>query len=285
MKLARYGESGAEKPALVDSGGGLRDLSGEIADITPEILTPDGLARLKVLDPDSLPVVEGEPRLGPPVGNIPKIVCIGQNYEDHVKEMGYDMPSEPVIFVKAISALTGPADPIMKPRTATKLDYEVELAVIIGQCVQNVSPADALDCVAGYALMNDVSERAFQRERGGGTTKGKSADTFGPLGPWLVTADDVGDPQALKLWTDVNGERRQDSTTAKMIFSVADLIAYVSEFMSLNPGDVLSTGSPHGVANAFKPPRFLKPGDVIEQGIEKLGTQRHDIVDFRTGQV
>ncbi len=280
MRLARYGYNGAEKPAMLDADGGLRDLSGDIADITPDLLSPDGLARLGKLDPTGLPLVSGSPRLGPPVAGIPKIVCIGLNYADHVQEMGYDMPTEPVIFIKAISALTGPADPIVSPKTAAKLDYEVELAVIMGRRAQNVAAADALDYVAGYALMNDVSERAFQRERGGGTTKGKSADTFGPLGPWLVTADEVGDPQALKLWTDVNGERRQDSTTAKMIFPVADLIAYVSEFMSLNPGDVLSTGSPHGVANAFKPPRFLKPGDVIEQGIDKLGTQRHDIVDF-----
>lgn len=283
MKLIRYGAAGAERPGLVDEDGGLRDLLGEIADIGPETVTPEGLDRLRALDPADLPQVAGSPRLGPPLGNIAKIVCVGRNYADHVEEMGFDIPTEPVIFVKAISALCGPTDPIIKPKTATKLDYEVELAVIFGRRAQNVTEAKALDYVAGYALMNDVSERGFQRERGGGTTKGKSADTFGPLGPWLVTADEAGDPQSLKLWTDVNGERRQDCTTAEMIFPVAHLIAYISEFMSFNPGDVLSTGSPHGVATAFDPPRWLNPGDVIEQGIENLGAQRHDIVEFSAG--
>ena len=220
----------------------------------------------------------GTPRLGPPVADIGKIVCVGQNYVDHVQEMGYDMPGQPVIFIKVNSALCGPADPIIKPKTATKLDWEIELAVIFGQRADNVTEDAALGCVAGYALMNDVSERAFQRERGGGTTKGKSADTFGPLGPWLVTADEICDPQALALRTDINGKRFQDSSTAKMIFPVKHLIAYVSEFMSLNPGDVLSTGSPHGVANSVEPPAFLNVGDVIEMEIEGLGAQRHDVV-------
>ncbi len=278
MKLVRYGYVGAEKPGLIDGAGHLRDLSGEVADITPEVLAPATLDRLRALDTDSLPRVAVTPRFGPPVADIGKIVCVGQNYVDHVQEMGYDMPGQPVIFIKANSALTGPTDPIVKPKNATKLDWEIELAVIFGRRADNVSEDDALGYVAGYALMNDVSERAFQRERGGGTTKGKSADSFGPLGPWLVTADEVGDPQALALRTDINGKRFQDSTTAKMIFPVKHLIAYVSEFMSFNPGDVLSTGSPHGVANSVDPPAFLNAGDVIEMEIEGLGAQRHVVV-------
>ena len=211
------------------------------------------------------------------------MVCVGQNYVDHVREMGYDMPTEPVIFIKANSALCGPGDAIVKPKTATRLDWEVELAVVIGTRADNVTADAALGHVAGYALMNDVSERAFQRQRGGGTTKGKSADTFAPLGPWLVTADEVGDPQALALWTDINGVRRQDSSTAQMIFPVSQLIAYVSEFMPLNAGDVLSTGSPHGVAGSIDPPAWLNPGDVVEMGIEGLGAQRHDVVAWDGG--
>ncbi len=278
MKLVRYGAAGAEKPGLIDPAGAMRDLSGEIADITPDALAPDALDRLRALDAGALPPVPGRPRLGPPVGGIGKIVCVGQNYVDHVEEMGYDMPAEPVIFIKANSALSGPTDPIVKPKTSTKLDWEIELAVVFGRRARNVAEHAALDHVAGYALMNDVSERAFQRERGGGTTKGKSADSFGPLGPWLVTADEVGNPQALGLRTDINGVRRQDSSTAKMIFPVAHLIAYVSEFMSLNPGDVLSTGSPHGVAASVDPPAWLNAGDVVEMEIEGLGAQRHDII-------
>lgn len=283
MKLVRYGEAGAEKPGLIDAAGRLRDLSGEIDDITPEVLAPAALGHLRTLDTDALPRVAVTPRFGPPVADIGKIVCVGQNYVDHVQEMGYDMPGQPVIFIKANSALTGPADPIIKPKTATKLDWEIELAVIFGQRADNVAEDAAFDCVAGYALMNDVSERAFQRERGGGTTKGKSADTFGPLGPWLVTADEIGDPQTLALRTDINGVRFQDSNTAKMIFPVRHLIAYVSEFMSFNPGDVLSTGSPHGVANSVNPPAFLDEGDVIEMEIEGLGAQRHNVVAWKEG--
>lgn len=280
MKLVRYGEKGAERPGLIDGNGGLRDLSAEIEDITPETLAPPMLDRLRGLDPDRLPQVAGDPRLGVPVGGIPKIVAIGQNYLNHILEMGYEPPDEPVIFVKAISSLCGPTDPIIKPKTATKLDYEVEMAAIIGRTAVNVSEAEALDYVAGYALMNDGSERAFQRERAGGTTKGKSADTLGPLGPWLVTADEVGDPQNKRLWTRVNGEERQDGNTSDMVFGVAQLIAYVTEFMSLQPGDVLTTGSPHGVAAGFDPPKWLQPGDVVEMGIDGLGEQRHDIVEF-----
>lgn len=280
MKLVRYGEAGAERPGLIDAAGTLRDLSGEIADITPEILAPAALDRLRALDPLSLPEVAGAPRLGVPVAGIPKIMAVGQNYLDHIQEMSYATPAEPVIFNKAISSLTGPDDPIIKPKTSTKLDYEVELAAIIGRRALNVSEADALDRVAGYVLMNDGSERAYQRDRAGGTTKGKSADTLGPLGPWLVRADEVPDPQNLRLWTRVIGEMRQDGNTSNMVFGMARIIAYLSEFMSLNPGDVVTTGSPHGVAAGFAPPRWLKPGDVIELGIDGLGQQRHDVVAY-----
>ena len=280
MKLVRYGERGAERPGLIDGNGVLRDLSGEIEDITPETLAPAMLDRLCGLDPDALRQVAGNPRLGVPVGGIPKIVAIGQNYLNHIREMGYEPPAEPVIFLKAVSSLSGPTDPIIKPKTSTKLDYEVEMAAIIGRTAVNVSEAEALEYVAGYALMNDGSERAFQRERAGGTTKGKSADSFGPLGPWLVTADEVGDPQNMRLWTRVNGEARQDGSTSDMVFGFAQLIAYVTEFVSLRPGDVLTTGSPHGVAAGFDPPKWLQPGDVVEMGIDGLGEQRHEIVEF-----
>ena len=280
MKLVRYGERGAERPGLIDESGTLRDLSGQIEDITPETLAPAKLDRLRGLDIDALPEVAGNPRFGVPVGGIPKIVAIGQNYLNHIREMGYEPPDEPVIFVKAISSLCGATDPIIKPKTSTKLDYEVEMAAIIGRTAINVSEAEALDCVAGYAVMNDGSERAFQRERAGGTTKGKSADSFGPLGPWLVTSDEVGNPQNKRLWTRVNGEDRQDGNTNDMVFGFAQLIAYVSEFMSLQPGDVLTTGSPHGVAAGFDPPKWLQPGDVVEMGIDGLGEQRHEVVAF-----
>ena len=280
MKLVRYGEQGAERPGLIDGNGSLRDLSGEISDITPETVSPAMLDRLRSLDADALPEVSGRPRLGVPVGGIPKIVAIGQNYLNHIKEMGYEPPDEPVIFVKAISSLCGPTDPIIKPKTSTKLDYEVEMAAIIGRTAVNVSEAEALSYVAGYALMNDGSERAFQRERAGGTTKGKSADTFGPLGPWLVTSDEVPDPQNMRLWTRINGDERQDGNTNDMVFGFAQLVSYVTEFMSLQPGDVLTTGSPHGVAAGFNPPKWLQPGDVVEMGIDGLGVQRHEIVAF-----
>lgn len=282
MKLVRYGERGAERPGLVDSHGDLRDLSGEIEDITPAALTPARLAALSSLDPSGLPRVNGEPRLGVPVAGIGKIVAIGQNYLDHIQEMGFEPPKEPVIFLKATSALSGPYDPIIKPKDSTKLDFEVELAAVIGREVRYVRERDALDFVAGYTLMNDVSERAFQRERAGGTTKGKSADSFAPLGPWLVTADEVGDPQKLRLWTDLNGKRMQDGTTVNMIFPMAYLIAYLSQFMSLQPGDVVTTGSPHGVLFGRKPPQFLSVGDVVEQGIDGLGRQRHTVVNWDT---
>jgi len=281
MKLVRYGDRGDEKPGLIDGSGGLRDLSNEIEDITPDIITPSGVKSLKSIEIKKLPTVSGNPRLGIPISGIPKIVAIGQNYLNHILEMGYTPPEEPVIFVKAISSLTGPYDPMVKPKTSTKFDYEVELAAIIGQTAINVSEREALNHVAGYAIMNDGSERGYQRERSGGTTKGKSADTFGPLGPWLVTADEFGDPQSKCIWTKVNGEMRQDGHTSDMVFGIAQLVSYVSEFMSLNPGDVLTTGSPHGVAAGFDPPKWLQAGDVIEMGIDGLGEQKHEVLRYK----
>lgn len=278
MKLVRYGDVGFEKPGLIDEQGVLRDLSGVVPDINAETITPGGLAEIEALEFSSMPRVDDSPRFGFPVAGIPKIVAIGQNYMNHILEMGYTPPEEPVIFIKAISSLTGPNDPMIKPKTSTKFDYEVEMAALIGSTAINVSEEDALNHVAGYAIMNDGSERAFQRERSGGTTKGKSADTFGPLGPWLVTADEFGDPQAKRIWTRVNGEDRQNGNTSDMVFGVARLISYVSEFMSLNPGDVLTTGSPHGVAAGFDPPKWLQVGDIIEMGIDGLGEQRHEVV-------
>jgi 2,4-diketo-3-deoxy-L-fuconate hydrolase len=274
MRLVRHGRAGAEKPGLVDGEGTLRDLSRVVKDLTPAALSPSGLRRLRAVNPARLPVVRGRPRLGCPLAGIGKIVCIGLNYTDHAHEVNLTLPAEPLLFIKATSAITGPHDPIVRPRGATKLDYEVELAAVIGRDARNVTEADALRHVAAYCIVNDVSERAFQMEHGGTTTKGKSADTFAPIGPWLVTADEVPDPQALALWTTVNGEHRQQGTTANMIFSVRALVAYVSRFMTLRAGDVLSTGTPAGVAHGLKPPRYLQPGDVVEMGIAGLGTQR-----------
>jgi 2,4-diketo-3-deoxy-L-fuconate hydrolase len=278
MKLVRYGRADTEKPGLVDGDGRLRDLSGVIEDITPETLAPASLRQLGRLKPAALPVVRGTPRLGCPLTGIGKIVCIGLNYADHAAEVGSALPREPQIFIKATSAISGPAEPIVRPRGAAKLDYEVELAAVIGTDARYVEEATALSHVAGYCLMNDVSERAFQLEHGGTTTKGKSADTFAPIGPWLVTADEVADPQALALWTDVNGIRRQQSTTAQMVFGVGALVAYLSRFLSLRRGDLISTGTPAGVGHGHKPPRYLQPGDVVEQSIAGLGTQRHQVV-------
>lgn len=277
MKLVRYGRAGAERPGLIDAEGTLRDLSRVVRDITPDVLSPAGLRRLRETRTARLPVVGGRPRLGPPLAGIGKIVCIGLNYTDHAAEVGLPIPSEPLLFIKATSAVTGPRDPIVRPPGARKLDYEVELAAVIGRDARHVTEASALRHVAGYCIVNDVSERAFQMEHGGTTTKGKSADTFAPIGPWLVTADEVGDPQALEAWTTVNGETRQRGHTGNMIFSVRQLVAYVSRFMALRAGDVLSTGTPAGVAHGLKPPRYLEPGDVVEMGITGLGTQRSRI--------
>jgi 2,4-diketo-3-deoxy-L-fuconate hydrolase len=281
MKLVRYGRPGAEKPGLVDVDGTLRDLTKVVDDITADLLTQTSLRRLRAVKTAKLPIVRGRPRLGCPLAGIGKMVCIGLNYTDHAEEVGMALPKEPTVFIKAPSAVCGPDDPTVRPRGGVKLDYECELAAVIGRDARNVDEGKALGHVIGYCIVNDVSERAFQMEHGGTTTKGKSADTFGPVGPWLVTADEVGDPQALELWTTVNGERRQRGTTAKMIFTVASLVAYVSRFMSLRTGDLISTGTPAGVGHGFKPPRYLQPGDVVELGITGLGTQHHRIVEAK----
>ena len=281
MKLVRYGRAGAEKPGLIDGEGVLRDLSRVVKDITPEVLSPAGLKRLRAVKVPKLPVVRGRPRLGCPLAGVGKIVAIGINYTDHAREVGRELPKDPVVFIKATSSINGPHDPVVRPRDAVKLDYEVELAAVIGRDARYVSEAEALAHVAAYCIVDDVSERAFQMERGGTTTKGKSADTFAPIGPWVVTADEVAEPQKLELWTTVNGERRQRGSTSDMIFSVRELVAYVSRFISLRAGDILSTGTPAGVAHGMKPPRYLEPGDVVEMGITGLGTQKSRIVGAR----
>ena len=283
MRLVRFGRAGAEKPGLVDPDGILRDLSRVVRDITPALLTPAGLRRLRALKVARLPAVKGRPRLGCPLAGIGKMVCIGLNYTDHAEEVQLPLPTEPTVFIKSPSALSGPSDPIVRPRGATKLDYEVELAAVIGREARYVDETRALFHVVGYCIVNDVSERAFQMEHGGTTTKGKSADTFGPVGPWLVTADEIADPQGLRLWTTVNGERRQDGNTRHMVFPVRELVAYVSRFMSLQPGDLISTGTPAGVGHGARPPRYLQPGDVVEMGIDHLGVQRHVVTDWKPG--
>ncbi len=278
MKLLRYGPTGQEKPGLLDDGGTIRDLSGQVADITGAVLDDASLARLRALDAGSLPAVDGAPRVGPCVGSVGKLVCIGLNYRDHAEETGQPIPDEPVVFMKATSAISGPDDPVVIPRGSEKTDWEVELAFVIGKEARYIDQADWADYVAGYCICNDVSERAFQLESTGQWTKGKSADTFAPLGPWLVTRDEIPDPQALDLWLDVDGDRLQNGNTQTMIFPVAEIIAYVSRFMSLQPGDVISTGTPPGVGAGFKPPIFLKPGQVMRLGIEGLGEQRQELV-------
>ena len=278
MKLLRYGPPGHEKPGLLDNDGNLRDLSGHVADIAGDVLLPDSLARLKALDSASLPRVEGNPRLGACVGGTGKFICIGLNYSDHAAETGATVPPEPIIFMKATSAIAGPNDTIEIPRDSLKTDWEVELGVVIGKAAKYVSERDAMDHVAGYCVINDVSERAFQAERQGQWTKGKSADTFGPTGPWLVTPDEVPHPQSLPLWLEVNGHRYQNGSTATMVYGVRYLVAYLSQFMSLQPGDIISTGTPPGVGLGQKPPVYLKPGDVVTLGIEGLGQQRQTVV-------
>lgn len=277
MKFARYGERGAEKPALVDTNGNLRDLSAHVDDIAGDILTR--LDDLKSIDPQSLPLVEGNPRLGACVGQTGKFICIGLNYADHAAESGMEVPPEPVIFAKYTSAICGPNDPIIIPRGSEKTDWEVELGFVIGKKAKYVSEADALDHVAGFCLINDVSERAYQIERAGQWSKGKSSDNFGPTGPWLVTPDEVGDFDNLGMWLDVNGERVQDGSTATMVYRVPHLISYLSQFFTLHPGDIISTGTPPGVGLGFNPPRYLKAGDVVELGIDGLGTQRQVCVN------
>ncbi len=274
MKLLRYGPKGAEKPGMLDADGGIRDLSGVVADIAGAVLTPEGLAKLAAIDPATLPRVEGAVRYGPCVGQVGKFMCIGLNYADHAAETGAEIPKEPILFMKATSALNGPNDDVVIPRGSEKTDWEVELGVIIGKPAKYVSEAEALEHVAGYCVINDYSERAFQAERGGQWTKGKSQDTFGPIGPWLVTRDEVADPQKLAMWLTVNGVTRQDGSTKTMVFGVAQLVSYLSQFMTLHPGDVISSGTPPGVGLGMKPPVYLKPGDVVELGIEGLGQQR-----------
>jgi 2-keto-4-pentenoate hydratase/2-oxohepta-3-ene-1,7-dioic acid hydratase in catechol pathway len=282
MKLLRYGPKGLEKPGLLDGEGRIRDLSGQVTDITPELLHGEGLARLKAVDLASLPVVDGEPRLGTPVRGSRKFIAIGLNFADHAAESGLPEPTEPVVFMKAITCLTGPNDEVMIPRGSQKTDWEVELGIVIGRAASYVEQADALDHVAGYVLINDVSERAFQTERGGTWDKGKGCDTFGPVGPWVVTADEVGDPQDLDMWLDLNGQRMQTGNTRTMIFGVAEIVSYVSQFMTLEPGDLITTGTPPGVGLGQKPePFYLKPGDVMTLGIEKLGQQRQTVVAWR----
>jgi 2-keto-4-pentenoate hydratase/2-oxohepta-3-ene-1,7-dioic acid hydratase in catechol pathway len=274
MKLLRFGEPGSEKPGLLDADGVIRDLSGHVADIGGAALDPESLASLARLDPKSLPAVAGKPRLGACVAGVGKFLCIGLNYSDHAAETGAAVPSEPVVFMKASSAVVGPNDDVLIPRGSEKTDWEVELGVVIGRTAKYVSEAEALDHVAGYCVSHDVSERAFQIERQGQWTKGKSCDTFGPIGPWLVTKDEIADPQNLKMWLTVNGEMMQDGSSKTMVYGVAHLVSYLSQFMSLHPGDVISTGTPPGVGLGMKPPRYLKAGDIVELGIEGLGSQK-----------
>jgi len=279
MKLLRYGPVGQEKPGTLDAEGRIRDLSGVIADITPDQLWGEGLAALKAIDPETLPLVEGAPRYGVPVKGVRKFIAIGLNFADHAAESNLPIPAEPVVFTKAVSCLTGPNDTVVIPRGSEKTDWEVELGIVIGKRASYVEQADALDHVAGYVLINDVSERAFQTERGGTWDKGKGCDTFGPVGPWIVTTDEVGDVQALDMWLDLNGKRMQTGNTKTMIFGVAEIVSYVSQFMALEPGDLITTGTPPGVGLGQKPePFYLKAGDVMELGIEKLGSQRQSVV-------
>jgi 2-keto-4-pentenoate hydratase/2-oxohepta-3-ene-1,7-dioic acid hydratase in catechol pathway len=276
MKLLRYGPKGQEKPGLLDATGQIRDLSTHVADLAGQVLTD--LDRLKSIDPASLPKVEGTPRLGPCVGGTGKFICIGLNYSDHAAETGATVPPEPIIFMKATSAICGPNDPILIPRTSQKTDWEVELGVIIGKPAKYVSEADAVKHVAGYCVINDVSERAFQTERSGQWTKGKSCDNFGQTGPWLVTPDEIADPQNLPMWLTVNGQKVQNGSTATMVYGVAFLVSYLSQFFTLHPGDIISTGTPPGVGMGMKPPRYLKAGDVVELGIQGLGQQKQTCV-------
>jgi 2-keto-4-pentenoate hydratase/2-oxohepta-3-ene-1,7-dioic acid hydratase in catechol pathway len=278
MKLLRHGPVGHEKPGLLDASGQLRDLSAIVPDIAGAVLLPEGLARLAAIDPASLPAVPGSPRLGPCVAGTGKFICIGLNYSDHAAETGATVPPEPIIFMKATSAIVGPNDDTEIPRQSVKTDWEVELGVVIGRTAKYVDESAAMDHVAGYCVVNDLSERAFQIERQGQWTKGKSADTFGPIGPWLVTRDEVPDPQGLAMWLQVNGVSRQKGSTATMVFGVAKLVSYLSQFMSLRPGDIISTGTPPGVGMGMKPPTYLKPGDVVTLGIEGLGEQRQQVV-------
>ncbi|PDT13476.1 fumarylacetoacetate hydrolase family protein [Rhizobium sp. M1] len=280
MKLMRVGEAGREKPALLDADGKIRDLSGHVADIGGEAISPAGLAKIAAIDPNSLPELSAG-RIGACVAGTGKFICIGLNFSDHAAETGATVPPEPVIFMKATSAITGPNDTVLIPRGSEKTDWEVELGVVIGKTAKYVSEADALDYVAGYCVSHDVSERAFQTERAGQWTKGKSCDTFGPIGPWLVTKDEIADPQNLGMWLKVNGQTMQNGSSKTMVYGVAHIVSYLSQFMSLHPGDVISTGTPPGVGMGMKPPRYLRDGDVVELGIEGLGSQKQSFVADR----
>lgn len=282
MKLLRYGAPGEEKPGALDGAGEIRDLSGIISDVAGESLLPDAIKKLRDIDLATLRKVSGQTRIGPCVGSVGKFICIGLNYSDHAAESGMAVPSEPVIFMKATSAICGPDDDVLIPRGSKKMDWEVELGVVIGKPGKYVDEANALSHVAGYCIVNDLSERAFQLEGTGQWVKGKSADTFGPIGPWLVTPDEVPDPQNLDLWLDVDGERRQTGNTRTMIFGVASLISYVSRFMSLRTGDIISTGTPPGVGFGRKPPLYLRPGNRLQLGISGLG-QQNQLVTAEVG--
>jgi len=278
MKLVRYGATSQEKPGMIDADGTLRDLSAHVTDLTGSTLGDDSIAKLRTLDPTTLPAVQGNPRMGACVGDIGKFMCIGLNYADHAAETGADIPEHPILFMKANSAITGPNDDVMMPRGSTKTDWEVELGVVIGKAAKYVSEEEALDYVAGYCLCNDVSERHFQTSLTGQWTKGKSCDTFGPTGPWLVTRDEVEDPQNLDMWLDINGKRMQTGNTKTMIFTVAQIISHLSQLFTLHPGDVISTGTPPGVGMGMKPePVYLKDGDVMELSIQGLGVQRQNV--------
>ena len=279
MKLVRYGEAGKEKAGILDAQGAIRDLSGVVKDIDATTVSPEGLAKLRGVKVDGLPKVSGKPRLGPPIANVPKLVCIGLNYADHAKESNLPIPAEPVVFMKAISAITGPNDDVKLPKGSKKGDWEVELAVVIGKKAQSVTEADALNYVAGYMICNDVSEREWQLEHGSQWSKGKSFDTFAPIGPWFVTADEIRDPQNLSMWLDVNGQRKQTGNTNTMIFGVRKLVSYLSYMCTLTPGDVVSTGTPPGVGMGIKPaPQFLKSGDEVRLGIDGLGEQKQKVI-------
>ncbi len=278
MKLVRYGEAGKEKPGILDAQGAIRDLSGVVKDIDATTVSPEGIAKLKGVNVDSLPKVSGNPRLGSPIANVPKLICIGLNYADHAKESNLPIPPEPVVFMKAITAITGPNDDVKLPKGSKKGDWEVELAFVIGSKAQSVSEADALNYIAGYMICNDVSEREWQLEHGSQWSKGKSFDTFAPLGPWFVTADEIKDPQNLAMWLDVNGQRKQTGNTNTMIFGVKKLVSYLSYICTLTPGDVVSTGTPPGVGLGIKPaPQFLKAGDEMRVGIDGLGEQKQKV--------
>ena len=279
MKLLRFGAPGQERPGLLDSSGRIRSLEGVVADVAYDALSNASLDRLRQLNVDSLPIVDGDVRLGPCVGGTRKFLCVGLNYADHAAESGMTVPPEPVVFMKATSAICGPNDDVRIPRGSQKSDWEVELGVVIGERAKYVAEADALNYVAGYCIVNDLSEREFQLERSGQWVKGKSCDTFGPLGPWLVTRDEVPDPQKLQLWLEVDGHRYQNGSTQTMVYGVAHLVSYLSQFMSLEPGDVVSTGTPPGVGLGLKPPQYLRSGQTMRLGIEGLGEQRQTTVD------